>query len=377
LRLEILDVEKIRREEISDEDIRRICEIAAHPETLKYCPRYWDNPNFETRVKRSYEMFDERYSIEDKDNLLLIARLYGKVVGYASVYRYEMQQEKHAGAIEVTVHPEQKGKGIGLELLKTGVELAKSKGFKRLEWNVLADNEANRRLLEKGGFQPEGIRRKAINMHGELKDEALYALLLTNGNRVNIHELNVVIRDITGDDIEQVHDFLVNVQGEAESKADEQYIQAAIEKGYFKIDGKITYSYEDLKSEAKTDYLQWIVDSKGLHFGKIALLDGSIAGVLLCYTQPKNRKAFLSNIAVVRQHRRKGVGSTMMRELIKFYRKGSNIVVIELNVGFTNGIATKFYLDHNFKIVKIRDTGYTMEHALRNVPNVERYEEPN
>jgi len=43
---------------------------------------------------------------------------------------------------------------------------------------VLVENKASRRLLEKAGFQLEGIRRKAINMHDELKDEALYALLL-------------------------------------------------------------------------------------------------------------------------------------------------------------------------------------------------------
>ena len=66
-----------------------------------------------------------------------------------------------------------------------------------------------------------------------------------------------------------------------------------------------------------------------------------------------------------------------MQELMKFYRKRSDIEVIELNVGFTNGIVTKFYLDHDFKIVRIRDTGYTMQYALRNVPDVERYEEPN
>ena len=366
MKLEILDVEKARREEISDEDILRICEIAAHPETLKYCPMYRDNPDFETRVKRSYGMFDERCFVEDNDNFLLLARLDGMIVGYSQGHRYELPYEKHVGDIEVIVHPQHKQRGIGYELLKAGIKLVREKGFKRLVSHVLAENKAQRRSLEKGGFQLEGIKRKAINMHGELKDEALCALLLTNGNRVNNHELNVVIRDITGDDIEQVHEFLVNVQGEAESKADERYLQAAIEKGYFKIDGKITYSYEDLKSEAKTDYLQWIVESKGLHFGKIATLDGSIAGVLFCYTQPKNRKAFLSNIAVLRQHRRKGVGSALMQELMKFYRKRGDIEVIELNVGFTNGIATKFFLDHDFKIVEIRDTGYAMQYALGN-----------
>lgn len=152
-----------------------MCEIVTHPATLKYCPMYWDAPSFETCVKRSSERLDK--SLWNNNNFSLIAKLDGKVVGYTSVSRYDMRHENHAGVIEVTVHPEHKRKG-GLKLLKTGVKLAKDRGFKRLEWNVLADNEANRKLLEKGGFQLEGIKRKAINMHSELKDEALYALLL-------------------------------------------------------------------------------------------------------------------------------------------------------------------------------------------------------
>jgi len=171
--LEILEQGK---EKISVEDIRAMCEIVTHPETLKYCPMNWDAPSFETYVKRSSEMLDKR--LWNNDNFSLIAKFDGKVVGYASVYRYKMLHENHAGAIEVHVHPKHRRKGIGLKLLQTGVKLAKERGYKRLEWNVLADNEANRKLLEKGGFQLEGIKRKAVNMHGELKDEALYALLL-------------------------------------------------------------------------------------------------------------------------------------------------------------------------------------------------------
>ena len=171
--LEILEQGK---QKISEEDIRTTCEIVTHPETLKYCPMYWDAPSFETCVKRHSEMLDKR--LWNGDNFSLIAKLDGKVVGYASVHRYEMLHENHAGAIEVNVHPEQRRKGIGLKLLRTGVKLARDRGYKRLEWNVLVENKANRRLLEKGGFQFEGTKRKSVRMHGQLKDEALYALLL-------------------------------------------------------------------------------------------------------------------------------------------------------------------------------------------------------
>ena len=96
------------------------------------------------------------------------------------------------------------------------------------------------------------------------------------------------------------------------------------------------------------------------------MLNETIVGVLLCYTQTENYKAFLSNIAVAHQHRRKGIGSILMNELFRFYNDKSGIETIELNVGLTNSIAVKFYLEHNFKIITLRDTGYTMQHALKN-----------
>lgn len=176
LALGILEQGKVKREEVSDEDIRAICEIVTHPETLKYCPMYYDAPSFETCVKRSTEMLDK--DVWNDNNFCLMAKLDGKVVGYASVSRCDAQYENHAGAIEVHVHPDQRRKGIGLSLLQTGVRLAKERGYKRLEWNVLVENEANRKLLEKGGFQFEGIKGKSVKMHDELRDEALYAMLL-------------------------------------------------------------------------------------------------------------------------------------------------------------------------------------------------------
>ena len=178
---------------------------------------------------------------------------------------------------------------------------------------------------------------------------------------------NTITRDITRDDIERVHTFILEEQGRAAYECDKKFIEAGLEKGFFRIDGEIHYSYEEEGPSSKSDYLKWIVDSEGLQFGKIAVLNGKILGVLLCYTQPENRKAFLSNIAVARHHRRKGIGSILMNELLRFYRAKSGIETIELNVALTNSIAVKFYLEHNFKIAELRDTGYTMQYALVNM----------
>jgi len=174
----------------------------------------------------------------------------------------------------------------------------------------------------------------------------------------------ITVRDISSDDVERVHDFIIKEQGGVEFECDVRYIQALMRKGYLRIEGEISNPHKENAVPSKTDYLRWIVDSQGFHFGRIALLGESVVGVLLCYTQPENRKAFLSNIAVARQHRRRGIGSTLIKELVEFYKQRSDIEAIELNVSLTNSVAIKFYLDHNFRIVELRDTGYTMRYAL-------------
>lgn len=116
------------------------------------------------------------------------------------------------------------------------------------------------------------------------------------------------IRDIAEDDVDRVYRFIVKEQGDAEFGCVEGYVQALINSGELKVEGEISFPlHEDRESRPpRTDFLKWIVDSKGLHFGKIACLSNRVIGVLLCYTQRRNRKAFLSNMAVASQYRRSG-----------------------------------------------------------------------
>jgi len=141
---------------------------------------------------------------------------------------------------------------------------------------------------------------------------------------MNVKDLiaSVKIRDITMDDIHGVYQFFVKEQGDAEIGCVKEYIEALIKSGELRVDGKISYPLCEERGSRppNTDFLRWIVDSKGFHFGKIACLDNIIIGAILCYAKSRGRNiAFLSNIAVASQYRRKGVGSALMREVINFY----------------------------------------------------------
>lgn len=50
-------------------------------------------------------------------------------------------------------------------------------GLHRLQAAILLHNDGSRRVLEKNGFQPEGVARKFIKIDGEWQDHRTYALL--------------------------------------------------------------------------------------------------------------------------------------------------------------------------------------------------------
>ncbi|MDT3429025.1 ribosomal-protein-alanine N-acetyltransferase [Paenibacillus forsythiae] len=52
-----------------------------------------------------------------------------------------------------------------------------SLGLHRLQAAILLDNHASRRVLEKNGFQPEGIARRFLKIDGRWQDHRTYALL--------------------------------------------------------------------------------------------------------------------------------------------------------------------------------------------------------
>lgn len=60
-----------------------------------------------------------------------------------------------------------------------------------------------------------------------------------------------------------------------------------MKRGWLIVEERIRFPEKKETAPSKTDYLRWIVDNEDLHFGKMALLDGSIVGVLLCYTKSR------------------------------------------------------------------------------------------
>lgn len=169
--LEIIDT---RHQKLTDNDIRAVAEIEEHPEVGK-----WDIPAFGGDVEKAFAGF-KKWLDRISGNEFLVAKLDGRVVGFTTIHRIEGEigEMSHVGEMSIDVHPDFQRRGIGTELLRSSVNLAKTRRFERLEADILANNQAAQNLVKKAGFELEGMRRKRVKKDGEYYDEACYALLI-------------------------------------------------------------------------------------------------------------------------------------------------------------------------------------------------------
>jgi len=171
LRLEIFSAKQVP---LKDDDIRSIVEIEFHPKTRKWLIEYLDS-NIE-REFQAYKRFFRKLPNNKRAEMLII-KCDGRVVGFLGLWRLGRYME-HVASIGVSVHPDYWGNGIATHVIKSAIELAKEKGFKRLEIETLAENGAMRHIAEKLGFELESLRKNRIQKDGIYHDEASYFLLI-------------------------------------------------------------------------------------------------------------------------------------------------------------------------------------------------------
>jgi len=173
----MLEIINARKAKLMDEDFRRLAEIEEHPQIAK-----WDVPAYGGDVEKAFAAFKKSIgNLSDTRDEFLVANLDGRVVGFAGIHRFKgkIREMTHIGEIGIAVHPDFQRRGVGTALLKASVSLARRRGFKRLEADTWANNIAMRRILEKAGFELEGVRRKRVKINGKYHDEACYAILIS------------------------------------------------------------------------------------------------------------------------------------------------------------------------------------------------------
>jgi RimJ/RimL family protein N-acetyltransferase len=140
--------------------------------------RDWDNDvdfvgEFEPFSQSSLSDLQKQFDEKGESAWWFMRRKDGMPVGYAANW-------KAGGGIGIgyMLVPEERSKGLGSEAVQILVDYVfLHKDVVRIQAETHPDNFASQRVLEKAGFQKEGIRRKAFFSRGVHRDTAMWSLL--------------------------------------------------------------------------------------------------------------------------------------------------------------------------------------------------------
>ena len=92
-----------------------------------------------------------------------------RVIADASLEFSKLESRRHRAELGITVHDDYQGRGLGTEIIRHLIEIARSKCIKKLELLVVAKNERAIHLYERMGFIKEGHLR--MNHYSYITDD--------------------------------------------------------------------------------------------------------------------------------------------------------------------------------------------------------------
>ena len=156
-----------------------------HPDDAMALVKHANNPRVASNLR---DGFPYPYTLPDakkwlnmvgdnREDIILAIEINGEAAGgiglhgLKDVYRYN-------GEIGYWLSEKHWGRGIMSDAVAAMVEHAFTKtSWLRLFACIYENNPSSMKVLEKNGFKPEAIHRKAVMKEGKLMDEHLYALL--------------------------------------------------------------------------------------------------------------------------------------------------------------------------------------------------------
>lgn len=153
-------------------DIRQITEIY-NEGILDRIATLESNPKTMEEMERWFTSRGERYKVivaEDEE---------GKIIGWASLNVFNVR-ESYQGVSDLSIYirREERGKGLGKQLLTALIKIAKQAGFHKLVLSTFSYNLAGQRLYESVGFTKVGTYIKQGMLDGKWIDMTIMEKLL-------------------------------------------------------------------------------------------------------------------------------------------------------------------------------------------------------
>lgn len=134
------------------------------------------------------DMFPHPYTLEEAEKFLDMVKRQEPLITFAIEYEFQfcgvigmmLQQDVYRKSAEIGYWIGEPfwGKGIATKALTLATQYAfNTLELERLFANIFQGNEASKRVLEKCGFQLEGISRKAVFKNNKFLDELRFGKL--------------------------------------------------------------------------------------------------------------------------------------------------------------------------------------------------------
>ena len=150
---------------VRPEDAERLTDILAQPEVARWWPRYDAD-----RVRTDF--------LEASDTVVFAIEVDGEVVGSIQYVEEPAPDYRHA-SIDVFVHPDWHGKGLGTDAVRTlARHLVRDRGHHRLAIDPAVANSKAISTYKRVGFREVGVMHAyERNADGEWQDCLLMELL--------------------------------------------------------------------------------------------------------------------------------------------------------------------------------------------------------
>jgi phosphinothricin acetyltransferase len=111
----------------------------------------------------------------------LVSEQQGQVCGWAALAPIS-KRDCYRGVAEISIYvaDDQRGKGIGNELMKTLIDASEHNGIWSLYSSIFAENQPTLRLHLRHGFREVGFRERIAQQHGNWRN----TLILERRSRV-------------------------------------------------------------------------------------------------------------------------------------------------------------------------------------------------
>lgn len=176
-RLPELEARRVRLRHPRPDDVEAVFAVFGNEHAM----RYWSHEAFERREQAETYLGEIDQGFADRTLFQWAVTEHGADELIGTVTLTEWSERNRRMEVGYMLHPVHWGKGYASEAVRTVLQFGFEQiGLHRVEAELDPRNEASARLLEKLGFQKEGLLRERWWVYEEWCDSALYGLLRTD-----------------------------------------------------------------------------------------------------------------------------------------------------------------------------------------------------